>query len=138
MEEVDRLKELEKALEEKWTGGPGGGYTPSNTLAQSLKAGSGGGTLSAVLGGRIGSERGREQGDDEEEPQDPEADMWKDLQELSNVEEDLVKRWRNTAVENDKKLRSKQNYAPPNAQGSQFLKNVPGKKSQSGVPVALR
>jgi len=67
-----------------------------------------------------------------------EEDMWHDLEDLTNFEENLILKWRKTAVENDKKLRAKQNYAPPKAESKRFLKTVVDKEREGGLPVTLR
>ena len=125
VEEVNRLQQLKDELEEKWTQSQGGGYTPSAFLAGSSDSGA----LMAVMG-----EQGHEALEKEKEA---EVDMWLDLEDLTNFEEGLVLKWRKTAVESDKKLRAKQNYAPPKAEDKTFLKTVE-KERQGGMPVTLR
>ncbi|GMI30950.1 hypothetical protein TrRE_jg5896 [Triparma retinervis] len=123
--EVNRLRQLKDELEEKWTQCQGGGYTPSAFLGGSSDSGA----LMAVMG-----EQGHEALDKEKES---EGDMWNDLEDLTNFEEGLVLKWRKTAVESDKKLRAKQNYAPPKAEHKTFLKTVE-KERRGGMPVTLR
>ena len=50
--------------------------------------------------------------------------MWGDLQELSQTEEGLLVKWRELAVENDRRLRAKENFEPTGAVDSKFLKNL--------------
>ncbi|GMH93300.1 hypothetical protein TrVE_jg10770 [Triparma verrucosa] len=124
VEKVQKLKGVRDELSEKWTHGPGGGYNPSTIYS----GGNDHGVFETILGAVEGGEDatfGDQEGDQE---------MWGDLQDLSETEEKLLVKWREVAVENDKKLRAKQNFQPTGAEESQFLKKV----DPIDLPVTLR
>ncbi|GMH72595.1 hypothetical protein TL16_g05959 [Triparma laevis f. inornata] len=127
VEKVKKLKDVQTALSEKWTHGPGGGYTPSSIY-------SGNGDEHGVFETILGAGGDGVEGDGVFGDQEGEKEMWGDLQDLSETEENLLVKWREVAVENDKKLRAKQNFQPTGAEDSKFLVKV----DPVELPVTLR
>jgi hypothetical protein len=114
-DDVQRLQALKARLESKWTELEGAQFKPSGMLSTATSGGQLAGVFAKILTGD----------DDEDGAQDEDAEMWDALKELTDTEETLLTKWHEVVVTNNKKLLERQNYAPPGAGDSKFLKSVP-------------